>query len=330
MKNRSKVKTRFKVILYPVIIKKRHNNNKFKKLILFFTLFSSMKPKVNNDKLFYKYQPITKYLFENLKCNQLYFNDPRMYNDPFDSRVSGYSEYTEEQWIKQCMKAHPGLNMDQAMQALKWNIDTGNWKKSGNIMRLENSYTDQPPLTCCFCKKPNNILMWSHYADYHKGICLRFKPIYEPVDEPELNGFEYITDYLFTINSRRIPLFKVKYSGSMPSRVKWEQTYDIRLFDFLLTKSKCWKYEEEYRLILDDYLIDKKCNFKKEELEGIIFGLRTSYHNARRIYNIVKKNYEGIPINFYKASEIKNKYAIKIKYIADISKELDQWDNKNK
>lgn len=26
----------------------------------------------------------------------------------------------------------------------------------------------------CMAKKPDNILMWSHYADSHKGVCFRF------------------------------------------------------------------------------------------------------------------------------------------------------------
>jgi hypothetical protein len=282
-----------------------------------------MKPREGANRLFYKYQPATKYLFENLKYNQLYFCDPRAYNDPFDSKINGYSEFTEEQWIKGCMEAHPGLSMAGATQALKFNIDTDRWRRSGNLIVFENSNTDQPPLTCCFCEKPDNILMWSHYADHHKGVCLSFKPIYEPMNEPELDGFEYITDYLFTVNSERIPLFKMKYSKNMPDCVKWEETYyDMRYFDFLLTKSTCWKYEKEHRLILDDFSIDKKCNFKKEELEGIIFGLRISYYNAHRIHNIIKRNYKGIPINFYKAEEVKNKYTMKIKHIKDINEYL--------
>lgn len=80
----------------------------------------------------------------------------------------------------------------------------------------------------CFSLTKTNPLIWSHYADRHRGIAI---------------GFEYTAD-----NGRLLP---VSYSEnnerpivdfSNPSYSSSEKGQEI-----FLTKAKDWKYEEEYR-----------------------------------------------------------------------------------
>ena len=147
----------------------------------------------NNYTLFFKYQPIDDYLIENLKHNQIYFNNPSKYNDPFDSKIyDNGSGCTEKEWIKDCMNAHPGISRDTAADALVYNIEEGRLHRKGELITVDKSYTENSgPLACCFSKECDNILMWSHYANHHKGICLRFKAKHRPKTE----GFKHTTKY---------------------------------------------------------------------------------------------------------------------------------------
>lgn len=52
-----------------------------------------------DEKLFYKYQSINKYFFENLSNNQLFFHDPTEFNDPFDSKTALCRKGSREEWI---------------------------------------------------------------------------------------------------------------------------------------------------------------------------------------------------------------------------------------
>ena len=75
----------------------------------------------------------------------------------------------------------------------------------------------------CFSKNWKNPVMWSHYADKHRGICLGF-------DMPQ------------------VPPTKVEYvKKRLPKPAVFDETFMKRL---LFTKFNHWKYEEEYRAYL--------------------------------------------------------------------------------
>src|SRR5205085_3407282 len=73
----------------------------------------------------------------------------------------------------------------------------------------------------CLTTKPTNILMWSHYADNHHGICLQFS----------------------CRNSVFLNALKVEYSEAYPLL---DLTEDDDLLP-LLAKAVAWSYEDEYR-----------------------------------------------------------------------------------
>lgn len=45
---------------------------------------------------------------------------------------------------------------------------------------------------CCFSLDPKSILMWSHYSDNHKGVCLKF----DRLKDMECFRGSYPVDYL--------------------------------------------------------------------------------------------------------------------------------------
>jgi hypothetical protein len=72
----------------------------------------------------------------------------------------------------------------------------------------------------CFCKHWHNPLLWSHYADKHRGMCLGFD-----VDDRGLNEVNYVDERA----DLKIPPTKETAN------------------ELLFTKYRDWRYEEELR-----------------------------------------------------------------------------------
>lgn len=104
----------------------------------------------------------------------------------------------------------------------------------------------------CFSARLDSILMWSHYADGHKGLCLEFDTKYLPFsDREKLHRLIYSNSY------PRLSPIAIFQSSNMP-------------FDPLVTKSKDWEYEEEWRFITDkgNWLLE----YEPKALTAIYFG----------------------------------------------------------
>lgn len=81
----------------------------------------------------------------------------------------------------------------------------------------------------CFSRNWDNILLWSHYGDSHKGICLGFD-----ISEGE-PGPNYDTDVLYQPN-----LLKIRSPQDLPDLAE-------RL---PRTKHESWSYEQEVRMFV--------------------------------------------------------------------------------
>ncbi|AKB28508.1 hypothetical protein MSSIT_1789 [Methanosarcina siciliae T4/M] len=270
------------------------------------------------EKLFYKFRPINQHLFDTLEYNELYFRDPRDYNDPVDSVVDGYYEGTFEEFIDYMIKKG-GMSREVAVNNMVVGIALGDYQITGNKFKRtapkKRLHFDIPHIpTYCLSEENKDVTMWSHYADHHKGVCLSFKAKYGPIPEYGEEG------YGLTINSERIPIVEMTYDGKMPDPINLLDINGKQLMQFLSTKGSCWEYEKEYRMFLFEEANEqnqniKRCTFEKTELEGIIFGLNVKKCDALKIYRIIHKNYNDVPFNFYKVQKVENGYEIRIKPI---------------
>lgn len=93
----------------------------------------------------------------------------------------------------------------------------------------------------CLATDFKNRLMWSHYADSHRGFCIEYD--FSGTDE----------------NTLSITPFPVVYSEELPL-IPWKATIDKtpennaeatrQLMLGLLTKDKAWEYENEWRIMI--------------------------------------------------------------------------------
>lgn len=156
-----------------------------------FNSFNCLVSQMNNSKLFYKYQRIDdndcNHTIDNLSKNQLYFNDPTKFNDPFDCKINYILSGKEKDWVDWMTK----MGIDPIIKDGRLNLNYEFIEKNGDIItfnpknenyRAKNEpslhgdiHMKNLPRVCCFSETEDNILMWSHYADNHQGICLRFR-----------------------------------------------------------------------------------------------------------------------------------------------------------
>jgi hypothetical protein len=160
--------------------------------------------------------------------------------------------------------------------------------------------------------------MWSHYADYHRGICLGFEASGEN---------DYYSMLLYKSNTDKSP-----YSGQF-KKVTYDTSNDlcvVKRFDNphennrivderIFTKIHEWHYEREYRMILPESHIHRKNIFKYDKscLKHVTFGLKVRSQDKIRVYNIINENYlkKGFKVEFFQAKQETGKYKLKIEPI---------------
>lgn len=136
-----------------------------------------------------------------------------------------------------------------------------------NILRIRE-IQDDIYVKSFSCKKNNN-LMWSHYGDSHKGICIGY-------------DFSLASDDVIS------HLYPVQYSNT---RFSSQISDNIATHSFLyLRKSKCWAYEKEFRLLY------KKGELPQENqdiplncITEIQFGLRMPDDQKKLIAELVRE-----------------------------------------
>ena len=109
-----------------------------------------------------------------LDNNSLYFARPNEFNDPFDCQIKPDTDTTEEEIKKFLIKEGPKrLTVERNSFLASWLYnEPDRWKNT-----IENVFSNVISSNgiCCFTRKSDNLLMWSHYTDSHKGICLKFE-----------------------------------------------------------------------------------------------------------------------------------------------------------
>ena len=140
-------------------------------------------------------------------------------------------------------------------------------------------------------KTKNNLVMWSHYADNHKGYVIEYD-----FDAESFN----VEDNLQKIILDSI----VIYSKQVKKMKIFASSYD----EYLLNKSFGWKYEKEYRFISEKSGLHK---YKTNCIKSIIVGANTSAIIEDYLKHIALKK----QINIFKSTINSQNFGIKTRKI---------------
>lgn len=146
----------------------------------------------------------------------------------------------------------------------------------------------------CFTSKNDNLLMWSHYANNHTGICIEFDGSSDFFNGQYTNASVLwgnpIKDHYRNIGQLR----KVDYKNERPTYIDpSEIEHDTESW---FVKSLEWSYEEESRLLLPTDLAEqnKKLNMlfysvDPKIIKSITLGCQMSKDIKREIFNKSKE-----------------------------------------
>lgn len=215
----------------------------------------------------YSFRKFSEFSLSDLIDSQITCCSPSRMNDPLDSLVyiwaseeNMYRICKEKEHIKPYLKSFSGYRI-RCFSANK------NFSKDDRILK--------------------KILMWSHYADEHRGFCIRYRLS------------DRFIKYASLEDNNFCALKPVSYKNDVVIGDK--STINTKLaFE---TKAKCWEYEHEVRLIdynpkIGDYV---SINLDSDSvIEEIIFGCRCSNEVMKTIINVSRKLPYGKNIIFSK------------------------------
>lgn len=144
---------------------------------------------------------------------------------------------------------------------------------------------------CCFSSKPNSSLLWSHYGDQHRGLCVGYSLDRDP--KPVLHKVIYD-------NNRNVPTSLIAEALLRnDSSAKSELDNSV-----LLRKASPWKYESEWRLFGSIGL-----NESPLEMVDITFGLRCPWPIIHTVVNALESNEREL--RFYVMSQVRGSYKLR-------------------
>ncbi len=271
---------------------------------------------LHNQASFFKYYT-AKSAKKTLLETTLKWSSPKLFNDPFDNQFNlQFEEPTEfvarqqtDEFLNRIASNEPirdgqfGARTTKKLRILQQiftknqhdfsdeereYIRQGLMGGMGNLKSKESMYNQEiheilfDISIFCVSETHDNILMWSHYADNHKGAVIEFHAQLE--------------------DSAFIRAQPVRYVSNIP-----EFTYQMVIEDqraellnqITLTKSKIWEYEKEWRIVATMREKSKDHEilpFSPEEVAAIYFGCRTTDECKREIIEIVNDKYPDAKI----------------------------------
>lgn len=254
----------------------------------------------------YRYRKCDVNSIREIVNSEFYFPSPLMFNDPFDCRssfsIDDASDDDFSAFFRLILQAgEPNSSPEEVDDKVNAVMEKQLHREPAWREHHQNVWTKSVEEqsgslgVLCLSEVNDDILMWSHYADNHRGFCLQF----------DKAGIE----------SSLSNCKPVRYRDSYPTLnevVQCDLTEMTHLY--LLSKSRHWAYEREWRILFDPERQSPKPGnrvvaYDTGLLTGIIFGCEMPSDTRRFVQNLVRHR-DGIKI--YEAEKSKNDYKIRV------------------
>jgi hypothetical protein len=165
------------------------------------------------------------------------------------------AQYTLKTLYEHRIKISTFSDLNDPFELWPFRLDSADAQK--RFAKIREQFSERIGLVC-FSRNWDNLLLWSHYGDKHKGICL---------------GFDIPDDLLIT----------VRYVSERLCPPQCEEGIESAAAEYYCIKFKQWGYEDEVRFCanLDKsegglYFYDFRENDQHIQLREVILGHRCS------------------------------------------------------
>lgn len=251
-----------------------------------------MLPSMDHPEKLYKFRSLAgdsgRHIGRTLFEGEVYFGSARRFNDPFECLPQFILEGTaaqKTQYFRSFVSKVEGVPQEQVDEL---SAHLASKPDTLNMQDLQDTFKSQMDAFPMFCLSAvaDNVLMWSHYAAEHSGLCLEFdgkSPI-----------FEEATPVTYSSERVRVNLIDSDYS---------QRTV-------LLTKSLDWHYEQEWRLIEVGTSPGVRI-WPPEALTAVVLGARISEADRARVMEWVARRSPKIAVR--QASMSTKKFKVDIR-----------------
>ena len=215
--------------------------------------------------MIYRYYQSVRRAVDVISSKRLYFANPRLFNDPLESVIM---------FDRQRNENGDTVVLDRIQYAGKGTDGFG---------------------ICCFCEEFDNYLLWSYYANAHKGVCIGFD------FDPFLSkGYDIGGADLLSFKGTAIYLKRVVYEPAFFELPYWD---DSKKGDWSLGgddaihvhthKIPAWEKEHEIRAFVAS-VPDRKVSIPPSSVREVICGVRSSVTTENAIRRAVERQSEAV------------------------------------
>jgi len=217
----------------------------------------------------YKYRSNYYLDLKLLSRNKIYTPNKHQLNDPFEGIVTAkiYDDYKQLEHILSPTEYERKINLINKL-----------YIQIGYIGIYSMSKTFQ------------NELLWSYYANSHKGFCIEYESCEMILETSKSIIFPKIIEIDYKIDP---PIYSLEGMDNID--------YDRFLTLLIGTKSFPWKHEEEIRLLFNE---NGEQEISNTSIKSIIFGACASNEDINNTMKIMSNN-----LQYYKM-EIANEYKL--------------------
>ena len=196
-----------------------------------------------------------------------------------------------------------------ASSAMKFQGDSGALMIKTMLSSINKSFA-----ILCFTEKKDNLLMWSHYANSHKGFVLEFLPKHPFFNHK--NG-----------HSIAGHLRKVRYTLKRPEFILFddelpkEQVTQNWIDNLIWVKSEHWAYEEEWRILSTQNRSEKTITTGEsnihlfslpfDAIKNIYFGCKMKDERKNEFITLIESEDSLRHIKIFKAIPDEKEYKLR-------------------
>jgi hypothetical protein len=232
-----------------------------------------------------------------LTKREVFFASPAMFNDPFDCKIPVRYDINPEKQLKDfyfnVIKARYKDRSDKEIREFskryvhEGEVDPKSFKK--NDSKYFEKLNERMGVLS-LSSQNNDILMWGHYANSHKGFCVGFdtSELLKTQNVDFIGKVDYCPDFPIII-----PNGETEYQFEKQIFSKWDK----------------WKYEDEYRLT-KNHIKNRTIEIHESAYKELILGFQMPKKERKQLKTIVKKKFPHMTI--FEAKPHDEKFLIEI------------------
>lgn len=196
--------------------------------------------------LLYRYRSLSSYSIDDIMKKQITLTSIGEFNDIFDGAFHQYGtkekieEAAEKKWSEieaLRIKAHLPDDLLQKNSIIYPFIEHLKTESRRKFRELDYLGT----YVCCFSKDNSSTLMWAHYADANKGLCIEY-------DFNRLPSESFLRKTIFPIAYTSKPIDVSDLLTDIGNRI-YQYPLDAAVLCTALNKASMWQYEQEWRIV---------------------------------------------------------------------------------